>query len=802
MDTNREYLQTKYAPDRNIETLAVAFAMHYMQQHPGTKSLCDMADVLRVSPEGLNDLIVQAGNSPLLSGQRPDRLEQLASINEVRYNNFLKAVEQNNRVAVLSNPSLSADAADLALARYYLNSHNNSRFRSMASQALGMDVRTMENLFYAAAAKSLFRNENAPLLEKFASENIEKYNKFQEKMDNVLYVKSDIEPGKKLEDLIVGFAVNYINKHPDEETKERVFSALKVRPAILAELYRKAQKRPVLKGYTVPTLGKLAQLNWKRYQNFVKRVLDTDIKVQANAGDLIERMIPSRELGAAVYLMGQDEFSKNQICQVWGLSEEAFQDAIDKYSNSKEFEQNWLAGEEQKKSYIQRIIPEIERLRNDAAEILDPTYKVSGEQGIENINTVSDEARTKYLQYHPDVFAGLDKDHTTYENAMIACKACGLALEHVVNKEPRLVDYNLCMEAVKSNGYALKWVKRAWKDRPMCYAAVANNYNAYKFVPRNMKSERKLMHLAITPMGGGQNLQYAFQKDKSKYLCRMADRTFAEAREFFPQRFAPSDNELKRQARMARAQAKMQGQQLENGVKVTPQDYFDLYPTLVKEAREAIEKNFMSVRAETESFVRNMAAFYNGSISASQLLAEPPMAGRYPEDMDPAIKYRTVVLDTFACATRHPELVPAGSLNVNFKPSVQRDFSAVTIDDYYKRPAGQDKGPADQVKPFWESANMDSSMSEGVKKGLVHLLKQEAELAMAYRNGEISAEKFFSTLPMGTNVPQMEKAQLVGYANELTQYWADRFPEMVQQQKQNHSQDQGLNRSRNGGMHH
>ena len=71
-------------------------------------------------------------------------------------------------------------------------------------------------------------------------------------MDNVLYVKSDIEPGKKLEDLIVGFAVNYINKHPDEETKERVFSALKVRPAILAELYRKAQKRPVLKVIRFP----------------------------------------------------------------------------------------------------------------------------------------------------------------------------------------------------------------------------------------------------------------------------------------------------------------------------------------------------------------------------------------------------------------------------------------------------------------------------------------------------------------------------------------------------------------------
>ena len=51
MDTNREYLQTKYAPDRNIETLAVAFAMHYYQQHPCTKALQDMTEAFLGSPE-------------------------------------------------------------------------------------------------------------------------------------------------------------------------------------------------------------------------------------------------------------------------------------------------------------------------------------------------------------------------------------------------------------------------------------------------------------------------------------------------------------------------------------------------------------------------------------------------------------------------------------------------------------------------------------------------------------------------------------------------------------------------------
>lgn len=789
MDTNKEFLQTKYAPGRNFEALAVAFAMNYMQQHPGTKSLCDMADALRVTPECMEDLVEQAGKSKLLSGQRPDRLEQLASVNEVRYDSFLKYVEKLNRVADPAFPSQSVDAEQLALARFYLNSHNNSRYRTLVSRVLGVDEQQLNRLFYEAGQKALFRNENLGLLEKFANERINEYNKFLDNISDVLYVRSDIEPGKKLEDLIVGFAVNYINKHPgDDELKAKVFACLKVDSNILAELYRKAQKRPVLNGYVVETLGKLAQLNWKRYITFTKRVNDTDLKVQVMSGELVERMIPSRELGAAVYLIGKGELSPDQICQVWGLSREGFDDAMGKYTSSEEFLHNYVDNAELREQYIQRISHEIETLRTDADEVLNPRYKVSGEQGVQNINTVSDDERVKYLQYHPDVFAGLDKDNTTYRNAMIACKANGLALEHVVNKAPRLVDYQLCMAAVQSNGYALKWVKRAWRDRKMCYAAVSNDYNAYKFVPRSMKSERKLMHLAITPFGGGHNIQYAFQKDKSKYLCHMADRTFAEAREYFPQKFAPSDNDLKKLEKKMKEEAKLQRQPT---VKVTPQDYFSLYPSLVKEAREAVTKNFPAVRTETEQFVRNVAAFYNGSLSASKFLAEAPMAGRYPADADAVTKYRMAVMDTFACAARHPELVDTSTLNVHFKPSVARDFSSVTLEDYYGKlmnVSGQDQG----VQPTTEGLMAEAE----VKMGVVHLLKQEAELAVAYRNNEISAEQFLSTLPVGIKVPQGTPAELGAYADNLSQYWADRFPEMIK----NHEQEKQSNQERSHGV--
>lgn len=788
MDTNREYLQSKYAPGRNIEALAVALAMNYMELHPGTKSLCDMADAFRVTPEGMVDLVKHARQSKLLSDQRSDRLEQLASINDVRYEKLIALSASNDRVKDPASPSVEMDVGELAFARYYLNSHNNSRYRTQVSRALGVDEQQLNRLLYEVGGRALFRNENKELLDRYVQEEIDRYNSFCKKLDNALYVYSDIEPGKRLEDLIVGFAVNYINKHKEDETlKARVFACLKVSPKILSELYRKAQERPVLKGYVVDTLGKLAQLNWKRYKNFTERVNNTDLKVQVNTGELVERMIPSRELAAAVYLIGRDELSPDQVCQIWGLSREGFNDAMDKLTSSEEFMKSYVDNPALREEYIKRITPEIEALREEAEDVLNPTYKVSGEQGVENINTVSQEDRENYLRYHPDVFAGLDRENTTYHNAMIACKANGLALEHVIRKAPRLVDYDLCMAAVNSAGWALKWVKNAWRDRKMCYAAVANDNKAYKFVPRNMKNERKLLHLAINPLGGGDNIRYVSQKGKSRFICRMADRTFAEAREYFPKRFAPSDNELKRIRKQEKAALALQKQP---EIKVTPKDYFSLYPSLVKEAREVVEQNFAAVRPETEQFVRNVAAFYNGGMSASELLAQQPMAGRYPVDADPVTKYRMAVLDTFACAERHPELLDGMRLNLHFEPAVARDFSCVTFDDYYGKVENE------TVK------DMQGLMGEEeVQKGVVHLLKQEAELAVAYLNGEIDADKLLSTLPNGDRVPTVEPEVRKALADEKTKYWAERFPEMIMSRQQEKSSGQEQERTCPARMH-
>lgn len=784
MDTNKEYLQTPYAPGRNFEALAVAFAMNYMREHPGTLSLCKMADALRVTPECLNDLVIRAGESRLLSGQRPDRLEQLADVNASRYANFLQFVGQNDRVADPANPSLSVDAGELALARFYLNTHDNSRYRTTVARALGIDGRALQGLLAAATGKAIFRNENAALLAKYADEHIDDYNRFLGKLDDALYVKSSIEPGRKLEDLIVGFAVNYIHKHPDADTKARVFAMLKVSPEVLGELYRKAQQRPVLKGYVVETLGKLAQANWKRYKTFVDRVQATDLRIAVDAGDLIERMIPSREVAAAVHLINMKELSADQICQVWGLSRDGFDNVVNKYTNSEQFLTGYVDHPENREAFVAGISREIEGLRDAAAELLNPQYKVSGEQGLVNINTVNDEDRMRYLAYHPDVFAGLDKEHTNYEAAMTACKANGLALEHVVAKAPRLVDYRLCMAAVESNGYALKWVKRAWRDRKMCYAAVSNDPQAYRFVPRNMKSERKLMHLAITPKSGGDNIRFAFKKDMSRYLCNTSAKTFAEARDFFPERFAPSDNELKRREKAARLQAAgQQEQQKAEGVKATPQDYFDMYPELVKEAREAIMNNFSAVKPEAERYVQDVAAFYKNELSASEFL-DRSLKGRFPEDFDPVAKYRIAVINSYNCAERHPGMLPGDRLNINFTPAVQRDFSAI--------------GPEHFMDSRTAAGSADNLMEGPYVKPLVYLARQEAELSVAYRNGEISADKYLSTLPVGSQVPPGTEKEIRELADERSGYWASQFPEMIRSEKQDQqlrqSEDQAENR--------
>lgn len=79
----------------------------------------------------------------------------------------------------------------------------------------------------------------------------------------------------------------------------------------------------------------------------------------------------------------------------------------------------------------------------------------------------------------------------TKEMVLTAVKGNGLVLEHLKTyqrisqrKDPKFCE-EFCMEAVKQNGMALKYVVN--KTEPICTEALKQNYDAFKFFPEDLK---------------------------------------------------------------------------------------------------------------------------------------------------------------------------------------------------------------------------------------------------------------------------------------------------------------------------
>ena len=65
-----------------------------------------------------------------------------------------------------------------------------------------------------------------------------------------------------------------------------------------------------------------------------------------------------------------------------------------------------------------------------------------------------------------------------------------------------------------------------------------------------------------------------------------------------------------------------------------------------------------------------------------------------------------------------------------------------------------------------------------VKEALVALMKQEATLAVAYRDGQLSATDYLSTPPAGCGMPQdMTEHEMRETADERSRFWSARLLE-------------------------
>jgi len=90
-----------------------------------------------------------------------------------------------------------------------------------------------------------------------------------------------------------------------------------------------------------------------------------------------------------------------------------------------------------------------------------------------------------------------------------------------VNEPEAFKTAQLCLEAVKKNGYALKYVPEEFKTAELCLEAIKQNGNVLEYVPENLKTE-ELCYEAVKK--DSRPLEYVPENLKTTELCLKAIR--------------------------------------------------------------------------------------------------------------------------------------------------------------------------------------------------------------------------------------------------------------------------------------
>lgn len=90
------------------------------------------------------------------------------------------------------------------------------------------------------------------------------------------------------------------------------------------------------------------------------------------------------------------------------------------------------------------------------------------------------------VKYNGVILRKVPKEFKGYELCFEAVKNDGLSLKFVPEE---LKDYNMCLTAVKNDGDSLKFVPIEFRDNEMCVAAVQNDGMALQYVPEKNQSE-------------------------------------------------------------------------------------------------------------------------------------------------------------------------------------------------------------------------------------------------------------------------------------------------------------------------
>lgn len=755
MDISNEMITTKTLPGLRFRVLSVAVAAEFLKRHPGVLHECLVADVMQLQPWGLKALVKEL-DSRLPTFEAPfNRLEGIVESVPERLERLESVVNDRMYVKVPGMEEEVFSLEDLLFASYYCHIEQHSMFMN------GPDVARTWGLpngkFYALMGQidqSSFLLADLGSLKDFVAERPDSYERFRRQVKEGQYVTSELQPALRVEFSELLYAMYYERKTGLYAEMDRVCSYLGVdNKEVYNDLKEQLQNHPLFKNGRL-TPSRYVANKKESYQKFIERLSHQDVYVQIEDDGLKLRKVGLREMAAFFHLAMNGEVTTRNIQSLWGIKASAWTEL----QNTVMSHPAWKTEGYDALPYSDKVV---EGLKREIAEIRKqyrrefPGVVEAKEGEVEavpaiprkRLDEMSEKELVEEVRKHPDVLAGVPRKSLTRRIVCEAVKENGFALQHV----PRRFLYpELCLMAVQNAGASLQFVPTKRREKELCYAAVKQNALAYMHVPLRLRHDERLCDIAITQHKGGYNIIYVPEELITSALVRRAVVTTSDekAREYY--------RKTQPLSRMSSARERY----------VTDFNLlmFDrAYPItndkqLTTEEKEAFAARFSEVRR-----------FYDGDVPARELIGKIPWPKRYNE-LDPLSLHNQVFIDLFQMVRRTPDLLPT-ILTVNdqqLSGNLPEDIADRYFDEWLK--SARREGLME--------VQFGSLSDPSVKEALVALMKQEATLAVAYRDGQLSATDYLSTPPAGCGMPQdMTEHEMRETADERSRFWSARLLE-------------------------
>lgn len=661
-----------------------------------------------------------------------------------------QSVKRWSRISPVSRPDFSVDIQSALFAVYFCDYVNHERNFSgpKLAKAWGVKPADVTGVLQRVDELPIVYGEMLPL-QAYVNKHREAYEAFEQQVRNVGYVISEIDPTVRISIDNAAFAVYFMKNNHEPLDLERVSNLLKIEnPQILRELQTLLLAKPQFAKGGIEGVYNYAKGNFVKYKEFYNKVQKAEMYIYPEVEGVVVRKQGLRQLVAMRLMAQRNQLDPELVRKMWNLSPEGWDDMMQKMRSNNYIVFNNLDLPELPESLCAEFGVEMAALRKAYEQEYGSAYSAAYDPDNPQRKRLSEMSERELLlqvRKHPDVLAGVQKSQLTRQLVTEAVRANGFALQHVPLK---YVTLPLCRLAVTNAGASLRFVPQRYRNNfELCRDALKQEPLAYPYVPKKLRSDQRLIDLAISrKRGGGYNLLYVPKKALSAKVIRRAART-TSVKELYA-----LYEQSQKQHKMSEANARLlQDYNLLIHEQAVPCVGVRSIP---EESLELFNERFNNVRD-----------FYEGKLKAEDLLYSIKWPAFY-NSLSPVALHSQVFIDLFPLVEHTPDILPSSPL-LNEEP-VELPVSKSVLDQ--------------SLEDWCAKEQKEGGLLYGVriadtakaKPALQALMRMDAQLATAYRQKQITSRDYFSN-PLrdsGAYVAELSEYESVMAANSRTEFWS------------------------------